>query len=195
MTCGVKVPLHICRGKTWSKPFRWGQSRKVYKPITAATVAAPCVMTVPSHGIPDGWVYQVANAKGMTELNTESVYRQAIVLDANSVEINELDASALDPYTGGGILSYPMPVDLTGYTARMHARESVDSTTTIFTLTSPAGIVIDNTLKLITPQLTAVATAALTEFAGVYDIEMVDALDRVYLLAYGSLEIITEVTR
>jgi hypothetical protein len=196
MSCGVEVNLAICPGKTFTKVFRWGQSRRVYKPITAASQAAPCVLTATGHGMPDGWAYQVKGAKGMTQLNTPlDGYRQAIVVDPNTVEINELDATNLDAYEGGGVLSYPMPVDLAGYTARMHIRRNVHDASPVLALTSPTDIVLDNTLKTITVSIGATATAALPEMEGVYDIEMVAAGGQVYLLAYGALIVGTEVTR
>lgn len=196
MSCGVKLDLDICQGKTFSKVFRWGQSRKAYRPISAATQAAPCVLTVTGHDMPDGWAYQIANAEGMDELNTEEgQYRQAIVLSDNSIEINELDASALSPYTGGGILSYHIPVDMGGYSARMTIREALEDTNPLVSLVSPTNIVINNTAKTITVQITATATADLDETEGVYDLEMVAGSGEVYLLAYGKITISHEVTR
>lgn len=196
MACGIKLNLEICPGKTFSKVFRWGQSRKAYAPISAATQAAPCVITATNHGMPDGWAYQIAGATGMEELNTETgKYRQAYVLTAHTVEINELDATSLAAYTGGGVLSYYTPVDLTGYSARMMIRESVEDTTPVISLSSPGDILLNNTTKTITVQMTATATADLDEMDAVYDIELVSGTGEVYLLAYGKVKIATEVTR
>ncbi len=197
MTCGVNVPLEFCRGKTFSKVFRWGQSRLAYKPIVAATVAAPCVIEVTAHGVPNGWAYQIKNARGMTELNTTAKqYRQAIVVDANHIEINELDASALDAYIGGGILSYNIPVDLTGYTARMQVRTSVEAATTVLELTTAnGGIVIDVALGTITLLAAATATDDFAFESGVYDLELVSAGGEVYQIAYGEVTEEKEVTR
>lgn len=197
MSCGVKLNLSICKGKTFSKVFRWGQARKSYAVISAATQAAPCVITATAHGMPDGWAYQIADAEGMEELNTaEGEYRQAVVLTANTVEINELNSRSLAAYVANsGVLSYNMPVDLTGYSARMMIRETVEDTTPTISLVSPTNIILDNTAKTITVQISATASAALPEIDGVYDLEMVAAGGEVYLLAYGSVSITSEVTR
>lgn len=197
MSCGIEVPLFIVPGKTFNKPFRWGQNRLAYRQISAASQTAPCILTVTGHGMPDGWAYQIAGADGMIQLNTpKGKYRQAIVIDPNTVEINDLDASGFEPYLGGGILSYPMPVQLAGYTAAMHVRRNVRDTATLFELTSAGGgILINDTTKTITLVMTAAATAALAEGEAVYDIEMTSAGNEVSLLAYGPVTIGTEVTR
>jgi hypothetical protein len=196
MSGGVKLDLKICQGKTFTKIFRWGQSRKAYKVITAATQAAPCVITATAHGVPEGWVYQIANARGMEELNTaEDQYRQAYVLTANTIEINELDASSLNAYAGGGTLSYNLPVDLTGFTARMMIRETIEDIVPLVSLVSPTNIVVSTAANTVTVSITAVASAALPEIDGVYDLELIAPTSEVYLMAYGAVKISPEVTR
>lgn len=197
MSSGARVPLQIYKGKTFTKVFRWGQPTKVYKSITAATQAAPCVITATGHGLTEGWAYRIVNAKGMVELNSlDGEYYKAKVLSANTLELNDLVSTDLSAYTSGGLIVYNEPVDLSAYTARLQIRETIDATTTLVSLTSPSdGIVVDNTAKTITVSRSAIETAAYTfESGAVYDLEMVVA-STVHLLAYGTVTVVEEVTR
>lgn len=198
MSCGVEVPLRIIPGKTFTKVFRWGQTRKIYKPILAATQAAPCVLHVIGHGLKEGWAYQIAGARGMPEINaTAKNYRRAVVVDVDHVEINELDAHELGAYVASsGMLSYNEPVDLTGYTARMQIRRSAKAETFVVELTTAnSRIVIDPVECILTLTLPADVTEDLLEMEAVYDLEVIAPDTTVRLLAYGPVSIKTEVTR
>src|SRR3546814_12775129 len=65
----IHLPLAIIAGATLRRRLRYSTDRRIYKPITSATRAAPCVLTVVSHGVPDGWPVLVNNVRGMDELN------------------------------------------------------------------------------------------------------------------------------
>lgn len=86
-------------------------------------------------------------------------------------------------------------IDLTGYTARMQGRASVQSTATIFSLTSSpaAGIVITAAQGKVTVTLTATETANLP-CGGVYDLELVNGAV-VTRLVEGSFILSSEITR
>lgn len=192
---GARYDFDIPRGKSFSKVLRWGQSRKTYKAISAATQAAPCMLTVTGHDIPDGWVFTIQGVKGMTALNSSTPYK-AIVEDANTLELNDVDASGYPAYTTGGHIVYNTPVDLTGYTARMHIREAADSSTTLLELTTENDrIDIDTTNYTITLTMTAATTAAITWEEAVYDLELISSGGTVSLVLYGSVTSTEEVTR
>ncbi|UEM08055.1 hypothetical protein JL101_035990 (plasmid) [Skermanella rosea] len=89
------------------------------------------------------------------------------------------------------------PVDLTGYTARMQARERIDSGVTFLDLDSGSkgGIAIDGPNGRVTITLSAVQTAALSTTGGYYDIELIDTLGKVSRLAMGLILVSAEVTR
>ncbi len=87
-------------------------------------------------------------------------------------------------------------IDLTGYTARMHVREDVESSTAFITLTTEnGGIALGGTAGTITLSMTAAATAALTQSKGVYDLELVSGGGSVTRLLEGIVHIRREVTR
>lgn len=191
--------LRIRQGKTFRSEFRWADDRTVYRPITAASNAAPCVLTVPAHGLPADWAFLVTGARGLTQINRGDPADPwtATLVDADQLELNRLNAANAPVYTGGGWVEYQAPVDLAGYEARMQVRPTVESADVLVSLTSEpgGGIVLDNVGKRVLVSLSAAETAALPALRGVYDIEMVSADGDVELLAFGRVEIIPEVTR
>ena len=64
--------LTIQQGRTFSLALRWESQPVVYRPITAIAQTAPARLTVPTHGVPDGWRVAITNVKGMTEINAEA---------------------------------------------------------------------------------------------------------------------------
>lgn len=90
-----------------------------------------------------------------------------------------------------------VPIDLTGFTARMHMRETMDSATPFLTLTTEnGGITLGGAAGTIDILASATATSAITATAGVYDLELV-ASDTITVtrLLEGIVFISPEVTR
>lgn len=88
------------------------------------------------------------------------------------------------------------PVNLTGYTARMQARQSHTSSSTVLNMTTENGkISLGGTAGTITLNLTATETAAITQTQLVWDIELVSAGGQVQRLIEGSIILTPEVTR
>lgn len=85
-------------------------------------------------------------------------------------------------------------VNLTGYSARLQMRESVDATSTFLSLTSGSGITLGGTAGTIVILISATDTAALTQ-GGVYDLELVSGAGLVTRLLQGSVDLRKEVTR
>lgn len=208
MSCASnRLDLVIKKGKTFTQQLRWEGTRFVYKTITAATLAAPCVLTVPSHQMPNGWACQILGAQGMAKLNKDpdtGLFPNGLdtyygtVLDANTIELNDvtaLQALGFKAYTGGGVLAYRVPTDLTGYTARLKAKSDKGTTTALLDLTSASGIVIDATNKIVSIVLTEAQTAALSWEYAVYDLEMVAPDGTVTELVQGVITVVDEVTK
>jgi hypothetical protein len=200
----VKVNLEIEQGRTFSQTIAPSQSRFAYRQIQAATQAAPCIITTSApHGLPDGWLFAISDAKGMVELNSPQdedcrplPNYSAIVIDEATLELNDLNASAFRPYSGGGIITYKLPMDLSGFTAAAQVRKTIDSEEVLLSLTTEnGGIVIDEADATITLQATAVQTAAIDWLDGVWDLEITSADGIVTAVAAGSVKVIREVTR
>jgi hypothetical protein len=195
MAKAAKINLEVLQGRTFTKTLRWGQPRRTYRQITGATQAAPCILTVPGHGMPDEWAFRISNVRGMTELNADRFY-QATVLGPDTIELNDINAAGFKPYQGGGIVTYNTPVDLTGYTGRMQVRPRVESSEVLLDLnTANGGVILDTVTQAITIQMPAVTTAGIDWLEGVYDIELESSGGRVELLAFGAVKVTREVTR
>ena len=197
--------LVIKQGKTCVLVLRWEQDTILYKPITAITQTAPVRITSASHDIPDGWRGAVTNVKGMTEINAvannigDRDYHPITVVDANTVELNDVNAAGFKPYISGGYLQINKPVDLAGYTARMDIKDKVggsvlassdaaDVPLNIITLT------LDTTNKTITLLISATNTAAIAWRKGVYELEMVSASGVVDAVMTGQVAVTREIT-
>lgn len=89
--------------------------------------------------------------------------------------------------------------DLTGYTARMHVREAVESASTVITLTTAnSRITLGSnaaTKGQITLTISAADTANLTPAIYVYDLEVVSGGGVVDRLIEGNFVVKAEVTR
>ena len=87
-------------------------------------------------------------------------------------------------------------INLTGYTARMMARTSVDAASPFITLTNAnGGIALGGAAGTITLSMSDADTSALALAKGVYDLEVVDTLGKVTRLLQGNLFVSAEVTR
>lgn len=89
-----------------------------------------------------------------------------------------------------------IPVNLTGYTARMQVRETVDAPEPLLEFTPENNrIVITPEKGLVTIRLRPMTTAALGFEQAVYDLEVEAASGEVYRLAHGPVTLDREVTR
>ena len=87
-------------------------------------------------------------------------------------------------------------INLTGYTAAMQIRDTVNSATTQLSLSSPSnGIVITAATGLITITITDTQTRALVANTYVYDLEITSGAGVVTRLIQGSVIVNAEVTR
>jgi hypothetical protein len=89
-----------------------------------------------------------------------------------------------------------LPWDLSGYTARMQARRTVSSTSTLFEVTTEnGGIELEtNEQGEVLLRLNPEQTAALGS-DGVYDLEIIDSNGDVYRVLQGDFFLSLEVTR
>jgi len=90
----------------------------------------------------------------------------------------------------------PAPVDLTSFVARMHIRETIESTNILVTLTTEnGGIVLGGTTGTIDLVIPATDTTAMTWKKGVFDLEMVGSTGLITRLIQGDATLSPEVTR
>lgn len=87
-------------------------------------------------------------------------------------------------------------IDLTNYTARMKIKNSITDTASIDELTTEnSRIVLGGQSGTITCKWTAQQTAAYTFDQAVYDLELIDASNKVYRILKGKMVLIKEVTK
>jgi hypothetical protein len=191
--------LQIKKGKTFRRVLRWEVMPIVYKAITEIGKVAPVSITAVGHGIPDGWRATVESAKGMDEINArskppaQSDYHKATVVDADTVEFNDVNAASFSDYRGGGYLRYNTPADMAGFTARLVVKDTIGGTVLLELTTENGGIEIDNTAKTITLLVEAADSAEFEFEAGVYELEMISAGSEVTSLVSGNVTVQQEV--
>ena len=191
MTCescdDAAFTLEIIRGKTNRQSFGAADSENVYKQINSATQAAPCVISVPAHGMPDDWVFSIEGAKGMRALNR--VGAQGRVIDAHHIELNDFNALNEPAYTGGGVIVYAHPRDLTGYTARGKIRRSYGDSDGVLDLS----LTVDISACAVNLEISEDDALSLQISAGVFDIELVNGPE-VEELIRGKVTVLDEST-
>jgi hypothetical protein len=89
-----------------------------------------------------------------------------------------------------------VPINLTGFTARMQVRATIDSPTILHSFTTEnGGIVLGGAAGTVTLQASATITAGWSWTQGVYDLEIVSAGGIVTRLLKGTITLDPEVTR
>jgi hypothetical protein len=196
----AKINYKIYQGSTFQETLRWESETKTYVPISAITKDAPCTITTTSaHTIPLGWRIRVTNVAGMKEINTvaDDAYYLVTGKASTTVSLNKVNTLAYTTYTSGGVIEYNTPVPLTGYTAQMQIRETLESTTVIHQMTSAAGggIQINTSDSTIFLTIPAATTAAFSFDSAVYSLELANSSGVVTPFIAGNLTLIREVTR
>lgn len=196
-----RYDFEILQGKTFNPTLKYSQPQFVVKTITGITKSGQAVVTC-THGLTIDWPVWVVGVVGMSQINHDSddltraakAY-QAYYINATSLRLN-LDTTRFNTYTSGGEILYHPPVDLTGFTARMQIRESLESTTTLEELTTEnGGITLGAAAGTVALLISATDTAALDFSTAVYDLELISGAGIVTRLLYGDITLAEEVTR
>jgi hypothetical protein len=188
--------LYIVQGATFMQSFRWQVDPLIYKPVTAVVNLAPLQMTVPGHELPQMWRVEALSFQGLTQINStglgkSSDYHYVTVIDTDTVEFNEVNATDMGVYTSGGILRFYTPQDLTGYEAELTIWDKVNGTV-LRTMTSSLGgeLFVDTVGYRIMAQIEVAETIALLWKKGVYALKMTEiATGIVTEIAQGSVKV------
>lgn len=171
--------LRLVRGKTCEQVLLYADTRLRYLPIEAMPSQAPVRLTLTAHAIPDNWPVRVQGVTAPAELNTKAgMAVRATVVDADTVELNSLDATTWAAFVASGHLVFQAPVDLTGWKARMHIRDKVGGNLLMSLSSDPADeadgeIQVDVVNSAFVIKLSAAQTAGLPWNSGVYDLEAI----------------------
>lgn len=192
----------IQQGSTFNPQLKYSQPQFVVKPITAITKSGQAAVTATGHGLTIDWPVWIVGVVGMEQINHRSEMLNlankayfGYFVDANTIRLN-VDATRFNAYVSGGELLYHPPVDLTGYTARMQIRATLEDATVLVSLTTEnGGITLGATAGTIALLITAAATTLLTFSNAVYDLEIISAGGIVTRLLSGNIILSKEVTR
>ena len=180
--------MQIIKGSTYRDTLYWATSECVFKTVTAVSTTAPVQLTVPDHGVVDGWMVGV---EGHKNIDPES--QKVRVIDANTLELPCVNGTQFRAQTTPIVIRYNAPVDMAGYTARQQFKAKVDDPLLLALTTENGGIIIDNVAKTITRVIAASDTAAIVWSSAMYDLEMVQGL-YVTKIDAGIATVIDEVT-
>ncbi len=167
----ARLDLPLVRGATNRKPL-WLMQPQFVSPspeITEIHRTSPLRLTVPAHGLPGTWPVWVRGVAGGGALNREpgrEPFHMPEVIDADTLEFNALDG--VDSRATGGRLTYQLPVDLTGCTARLRLcglGHQLELTT------ENGGLVIEGLGQMMIV-LTAGQSATITWQRGSYDLDL-----------------------
>jgi hypothetical protein len=191
----------IQQGATFNPQLKFSQPQFSVKAITAITKSGQAVVTATGHGLTVDWPVWIVGVLGMDQINhrTEALRNPSkayfgYFVDANTIRLN-VDSSRFAAYVSGGELLYHPPVDLTGFTARMDIRETLDEVTVIHTLTTEnAGITLGGVAGTIDLLIPAATTEGFTFGNAVYDLELINGTVVTRLLG-GAITLSKEVTR
>lgn len=191
--------ITLLQGETFTLPIRWETDCWAYAKILEIAKTAPVSITTDPHEIPDGWNVAVVDAAGLAQLNAKSNppkasdMRKATVVSADRIEFNEISAAAYPNHTPNtGYLAWRVPHALAGYTARMQVKS--DEGQVFFTLTTGAGVVIDDARKIIEIEFTDEQTSGTQWESALFDLELVSPAGRVTRLIEGSVNVRNEIT-
>ncbi len=165
----ARLDLPIIPGATLQQPLLLMQPTYTYKPITAIQQTAPLKMTVPGHGLPGEWMTWcegVQQGQGLNLDKATAVGRMTRVVDADTVEFNDINGLQLK--ASGGVLVFQLPVDLTGMVPRVEIRgDGADPI--VLTLGDGLNVTgLGQLLIVLTPE----QTAAITWTRGEWDLDL-----------------------
>lgn len=194
------INLCIQQGKSLEFALQYAENRYNYCDIAAVVSLAPLRLTLPGHGIPDGWPISIQCVKRPAEMNGDYI---ATVIDADTIEINDLVGSCWrHQWAAGGHVRFAVPQDITDWSARATFRRRIGDISAVLTLDSnpannPDGlIIVDPAEHSFTLQLTDAVTAGLKPMMGVWDAEVIDPDGKVYaLVGVSPFEVTAEVSR
>jgi len=181
------LSLRVIPGATLRSPMLLMQPTYTYRPIAAIEPTAPLRLTVPAHGLPGDWPTWIEGVSQWSALNRDKAreaFRIAQVLDADTLEYNELNG--IDQRARGGQLVYQLPVDLTGITARLVI--TPEQGTALELTTENGGLLIAGPGQLVLV-IAAADAAAMTWAKGTYTLDITWSNGEVSRWLHGPVEL------
>jgi|SRR5579862_5591183 len=155
-------------GETFQRLVRWEVPPLVYKAISNIGNVAPARITATGHGVPDGWRVAVQSVIGMDEINArndpleDDDFIPATLIDANTLDLNSINAADFAPYVSGGYVVYHALPSFAGCSAQMVWTDPFTGDVLLTLSTGNSRITLDDTAKTIALFVSATDTQALT---------------------------------
>lgn len=186
--------LTIVRGDDFLAAFQWEQATLAYLPITSIEQSAPAKLRVNAHGLPNNWRVAIQSAKGMRQINAannppkDKDFKRITVVDTNYITLNNTNSLDYQKHTGGGVVVYRPPVNLTGYSGAMKIYDK-EGGTLLQTLTVGSGLLVDVVNSVFAVSLNAAATTALPWKKAWYDLNAIAPDGRVSTVSAGTITV------
>ena len=200
MSCGLLFNLSICKGATFVLPVRWGVEPMNYIDIQAVSNDVPARISAAGHGLVSGWPVAITNVRGMKEINAPSFpppaesFHECTVVDADTIDLHEVNSIDYGTYVSGGILQYWTMPDLSSYTAVLEVTdprtgEVIFSFSSVPAVEDIGTIAIDVSAGSITIEIPATNTKELAFQKAAYVLSTVSVTGKVNKVIYGNIKL------
>jgi hypothetical protein len=192
--------ITIRQGSQYVGSVNWYGGGKVIQEIEGLTPGCPTSILITAHGLPSASAtpIYVSGVKGARSANTGDTCEdmvEATQVDADNFTIEAHTRNQVYR-TGTGCITWYLPKNLVGWSARMHIREKIDDTDFLVELTSANGDIVISTPDARTVFTIATAVTTLLDFTqAVYDLELVNPSDEATRIVEGKVFLEREVTR
>lgn len=173
----LKIGVRL--GASADIPIRVETGNLKFAPIANIAKSAPArIVTTDPHGIPDGWRVAIVDAKGMTELNADTVSDRDLTkitaVNSTTIDLDGISSLSFRTHTANtGAVAFYEPKDLSSYTsASMDVKKRVGGDVEVNFNTTDGTLEIDTATNAVWLRSTDVDIANLTPRDYVFDIEL-----------------------
>jgi len=173
----LKIGVRL--GASADIPIRVETGNLKFAPIASIAKSAPArIVTTDPHGIPDGWRVAIVDAKGMTELNADTVSDRDLTkitaVNSTTIDLDGISSLSFRTHSANtGAVAFYEPKDLSSYTsANMDVKKRVGGDIEANFNTTDGTLEIDTAINAVWLRSTDVDIANLTPRDYVFDIEL-----------------------
>lgn len=181
-----QIKLAISKGETFSKKVIFGCSPVQFLKVTGLDSSPPAKLTVPGHGLPDGWFAALVSAPWATGLRAtqdpplKTEYRPILCPDADHVVFDGVNSAGWT-FSPGAYLRTYSKYPFAGKTADLYVRQR--GTELLHLSTGGGGLSLED--GFLTIEIPADTTSAFSWTSGQVELTLTDG-DVVSLLAQGA---------
>lgn len=189
--------LYVEQGVDFAHTFQWLNAGLFMAPIELIEEGYPTVVTVSSHGLNAVSSHPViiSGVEGIPLLNSENTQLPFCTrIDDNKFSV-PISSVGKEWVPGTGEITYHIPTDLTGWTARCVIRKTWFESTPIHEMTTAnGGITLIPAIGGIQLYIPKATTAGFTFRHAVYDVDLTDGSGNEYRVFKGPITLEREVS-